>query len=267
MSVAPHDMAHDAAAYVLGGMDRDARLAFEAHLATCPECTAEVRSLLPVTDALAQAVPQRTPSPALRERVLAGFQPAAVPDPVRTRPASAWTWLPIAASLILTAGVGVYATRLQTRIADLEARLAQADQQASAAESVMADARRTALDAQSAMAVLAAPDVARIDLAGQPPAPQARARALWSRDRGMVFTVSNLPALPQGRVYQVWVVTAGMPISAGLLTPDGTGGGSVYFATPPDIPAPVALAVTLEPAGGVPAPTGERYLIGTPTPL
>jgi hypothetical protein len=27
------------------------------------------------------------------------------------------------------------------------------------------------------------------------------------------------------------------------------------------------VAVTLEPAGGVPAPTGERYLIGTPSPL
>ena len=29
----------------------------------------------------------------------------------------------------------------------------------------------------------------------------------------------------------------------------------------------VAVAVTLEPAGGVPAPTGERYLVGTPAPL
>jgi hypothetical protein len=52
-----------------------------------------------------------------------------------------------------------------------------------------------------------------------------------------------------------------------LLTPDANGGGSVYFSTPPDIPAPVALAVTLEPAGGVAAPTGERYLIGSPQPL
>jgi hypothetical protein len=36
------------------------------------------------------------------------------------------------------------------------------------------------------------------------------------------------------------------------------------FITPPDIPAPVAVAVTLEPDGGVPAPTGSRYLLGTP---
>ena len=83
----------------------------------------------------------------------------------------------------------------------------------------------------------------------------------------MVFTVPNLPPLPPGRVYQVWVVTAQAPVSAGLLTPDASGGGSVYFETPVDILPPVAVAVTLEPAGGVPAPTGERYLIGTPSAL
>jgi hypothetical protein len=56
-------------------------------------------------------------------------------------------------------------------------------------------------------------------------------------------------------------------VSAGLLTPDAQGGGSVYFETPVDIPPPVAVAVTLEPAGGVPAPTGAMYLVGKPSPL
>jgi hypothetical protein len=32
--------------------------------------------------------------------------------------------------------------------------------------------------------------------------------------------------------------------------------------TPVDMPAPVAMAVTIEPAGGVAAPTGDKYLIG-----
>jgi anti-sigma-K factor RskA len=115
------------------------------------------------------------------------------------------------------------------------------------------------------LAVLSAPDVARVDLAGQPAAPQASARAFWSRSHGMVFTASNLPALPAGRVYQLWVVSnqAPAPISAGLLTPDPQGNINETFATPQDLPQPVALAVTIEPAGGVPAPTGERYLVGT----
>jgi len=65
----------------------------------------------------------------------------------------------------------------------------------------------------------------------------------------------------------VWVVTAGAPISAGLVVPDPAGGGMTYFYTPPDIPAPTAVAVTLEPAGGVPAPTGQFYLVGKPASL
>ena len=37
---------------------------------------------------------------------------------------------------------------------------------------------------------------------------------------------------------------------------------TAFFATPPDIPPPVAMAVTIEPEGGVPAPTGDKYLVG-----
>ena len=37
---------------------------------------------------------------------------------------------------------------------------------------------------------------------------------------------------------------------------------TAVFTTPPDWPKPVAMAVTLEPEGGVPSPTGEKYLVG-----
>ena len=117
------------------------------------------------------------------------------------------------------------------------------------------------------MGVMAAPDMVRIELAGQPAAAAARARALWSRNRGMLFTATNLPQAPAGRVYQVWVVTAGGPVSAGLLTLDTDGRAEAFFNTPPDIAPPTAVAVTLEPEGGVPAPTSDRYyLLGTPAP-
>jgi hypothetical protein len=149
-------------------------------------------------------------------------------------------------------------------VSSLEARLADAERRAATAARDAVQARHAADQAQTAMAVLAAPDLTRIDLAGQPAAPQATARALWSRNRGMVFTAANLPPAPADRVYQVWVVTGGGPVSAGLFTPDSSGRATAVFNTPADIGTPVALAVTLEPAGGVPAPTGERYLLGVP---
>jgi anti-sigma-K factor RskA len=263
-----HDELALAAPYVLGALDVNERRAFESHLASCPACTEEVRSLSRVTAALTRTVPQVTPRSELRARVLTaatGVTAVTTAPPSTASPRGfASEWLPLAAAVLIAAGLGVYAWQLQQRVATLEGRLDAAEQRAVLADRTTADARRAVDDAQTSLAVLAAPDLVRIDLAGQGPGSAARGRALWSRNRGMVFTAANLPPPPAGRVYQVWVVTAQAPVSAGLLSPDASGGATVYFQTPSDIPAPVAIAVTLEPAGGVPAPTGARYLVGAP---
>jgi anti-sigma-K factor RskA len=113
------------------------------------------------------------------------------------------------------------------------------------------------------MAVLTAPDLTQVDLQGQQPvAPQASGRAFYSRTRGLVFTASDLPPLRTGRTYQLWLVTAQAPVSAGLFDIDNGGRVTQTFSTAPDVARPVAIAVTEEPAGGVPAPTGDKYLVG-----
>ena len=263
-----HDESTLAAPYVLGALDPAERASFEDHLATCAACRDEVRALHRVTDAMAFAVPQHTPRAQLRSRVLAtaSSSPAAAPGTTdRSRPRGRVpAWLPLAAAVLVALGLGAYAWRLQGRVATLEARVDDAERRAATSESGMLEARRVADRTQTAMTVLAAPDLVRIDLAGEPAAPKATARALWSRNRGMVFTTTNLPAAPAGRVYQVWVVTATAPVSAGLIEPDASGRSTAFFATPADIAPPVAVAVTLEPAGGVPAPTGDKYLVGRP---
>ena len=217
----------------------------------------------PMLQGLGQAVPQVDPPVELRARVLNSVASRSqLGTKSSTRPV-AW-WLATAASLALAVGLTVYTAQLRTRIAGLEVELRDTRARADAAQVQMVDAQRTATGAQTAVGILTAPDVARVDLAGQQPvSPTASARAFWSRSRGMVFNASNLPPLPAGRTYQLWVVTAQAPISAGLLTPDTQGSVSEVFNTPPDIPQPVAMAVTIEPAGGVPAPTGDKYLIGT----
>ena len=113
--------------------------------------------------------------------------------------------------------------------------------------------------------MLAAPDLRRVDLQGQTPAPRAAGRAFWSRSRGLVFTASNLPALPPGRTYQLWVLSKGAaPYGTGLLLkPDADGRVTAVFDTPADLPTPTQMALTIEPEGGVSAPTGGMYLAGT----
>ena len=269
-----------ASLYALGALTAAERSAFEAHLASCALCAADVRALSSVTDALARAVPQTDPPSELRTRVLAsvsrdpnvasGFSRTASTQSPQVRLKSDTThvfipWLAAAASLVLAVALGAYAVHLRGRVGNLEERLREATLRADASERQIADARRAAAAAEAQVAVLAAPDLTRIDLAGQPVAPQASARAYWSRSRGLVFTASNLPALPPGRVYQLWVLPAqpSPPISVGwLLKPDADGRANVLFDTPPDLPKPQKMAVTIEPEGGVPAPTGDMYLLG-----
>jgi anti-sigma-K factor RskA len=207
---------------------------------------------------LAQAVPQFDPPAELRSRVLGHGRTRE-----RRSDSHSAIWLATAAALVLAVGLGVYAVRLQGRVARLEADLQEANGRATESQRQVADAQRAVSSAQSAVTVLTAPDVARVNLAGLEAAPSASARAFWSRSRGLVFTGANLPPLPAGRTYQLWVVTSQTAISAGLLNPDTRGSVSGIFATPVDIPPPVAMAVTIEPEGGVPAPTGEKYLLGT----
>jgi anti-sigma-K factor RskA len=214
-----------------------------------------------IAQALAQSVDQVEPPEALRDRVL-----RSVGAPV-TRPRAAShgafpSWLATAALIALASGLSVYTFLLRSHVTALDGELRDAILRAEASNSQLAEVRRTASDAQSRIAVLTAPDMSRVELAGQTVAPQASGRAFWSRTRGLVFTASNLPALPPGRTYQLWVVTAQAPVSAGLLKPDANGAVNAVFNPPGNIPSATAMAVTIEPDGGVPAPTGAMYLVG-----
>ncbi|HEU5180824.1 MAG TPA: anti-sigma factor, partial [Candidatus Polarisedimenticolia bacterium] len=65
----------------------------------------------------------------------------------------------------------------------------------------------------------------------------------------------------EGKTYQLWLVTAQAKISAGVFDPSSEeAAGSV--AVPTDAGAVVAAAVTPEPAGGSPQPTGKIILLG-----
>jgi anti-sigma-K factor RskA len=263
---AHREMWESAALYAANALSAGERHAFEAHARTCVDCARELRSFDPVSLALSLAVPQVDPPPALRERVLAAHRSSSHGAVAAELPARAarWNagWLSAAALLVTALGLGWYASAQRTTIGGLRQQLLNTIARLDRSERQLEVATRAVSGMQLRMAVFAAPDLARVDLAGQTPAPRAVGRAFWSRSRGLVFAASALPPLPAGRTYQFWVVTANQAISAGLVQPDERGGATAFFATPPDIPAPVAMALTIEPAGGVPAPTGDKYLVG-----
>ena len=71
----------------------------------------------------------------------------------------------------------------------------------------------------------------------------------------------NLPALPNGKVYQLWAIDD-TPISAGVFGLDTGQKGRMLIRNLRDFPRMKKFAVTVEPDGGVPQPTGAIYLVG-----
>ena len=273
------DMDHEeqrdtAGLYALGALAGAERQAFESHLATCEECAADVRSLGAVVRALPYAAPQIDPPPALRARVLAAAgdpnasaRAAVASAPPASRPRYAESgWLAAAALVLIAVGLGAYTANVRQRVGSLETQLTEALTRLDRSEEQLAEAVRAAERAQTRLAVLTAPDLKQVSLAGQPAAPRAAGRALWSRANGLLFAANDLPPLPAGRIYQVWFLTPGAPVSAGLVRPDQNGRVTAAFDTPPGAPDPTGVAVSIEPEAGVPAPTGAIYLAGQTTP-
>lgn len=251
-----------AGAYALGILSADERRDVEAHLAGCPECRREVRDAEAVAEVLGQAVVPQDPPAALRDRIMAATRSEVAPSsqpPRAVSRASLAPWLLAAASFTGVA-LGLYAWTLHARLQETEAALRAAQSRLAAIESQVAGLRRATEETGRAADVLSAPDVVRVAMAGQAEAPKASGHAFWSRSRGLVLAGSNLPALPRGRVYQLWVVTGTAKESAGLVRPDSTGRISAVATVTAQ--QPTAIALTIEPDGGVAQPTGAMYLVG-----
>jgi anti-sigma-K factor RskA len=245
-------------AYALGLLADDERREFEAHLASCLECVREVRELVEAAAALGGSAGAHEPPAHLRAAILAKIGDRGTAGSGR---GDAIRWWLVAASIALVASAG-YGSLMRARVAKLGSELDAARVKLAATETTMAGLRRTAASADRLTVILASADITRVDLAGQAVAPLAGGRAFWSRSRGLIVTATNLPPAAADKVYQLWMVTAQAKISAGLFSPDDHGTAAVVVDSPSGV-QPVAIAVTLEPAGGVPQPTGPMYLVGS----
>jgi anti-sigma-K factor RskA len=172
-----------------------------------------------------------------------------------SRAATVLPWVLATAAAIALAALTPYTVQLRNRTRDLAAAVRDLSAR-------LADTDRQLVAARVEVSLLAAPDVRRVDLRGQSAAPQAGARAYYSRSRGVYFVASDLPQVPSDKAYQLWFVTPSGPVSASVFRPDDRGRAELIADVPPGMPDPNVLAVTLEPAGGVPAPTGSMYLVG-----
>jgi anti-sigma-K factor RskA len=123
--------------------------------------------------------------------------------------------------------------------------------------------RGVAAEHQRLLALLTLPEVKIVVLTGTPQAPNAGARLFWDTKRGeWTVILHDLPPLPPGKVYQLWFLTAGSPIPSSTFQPDLYSRGVVQAQLPRGRADIAGAAVSLEPEGGVPQPTGQIILAG-----
>jgi hypothetical protein len=205
----------DVAAYALGAFGPDNARAVEAHLAGCERCRADLRWLEPAVDVLAESVVQLSPTPRLREGLLAITSGEA--KSAKRGAKSGWRgWMlrpvtALAAAAIVAAGVAGYALR------------------GGEEEGGQSVAFETAPAAGNAMAVL--------DRHG---------------DAG-TLRLTNLPPVEGSGVYQVWIAEgeAVEPSSAFRPGPDGEATATI----PSGLDGADAVMVTREPGRGRTTPT------------
>jgi anti-sigma-K factor RskA len=260
-----------APAYALGALDEGERAEYEAHLAGCVECAAEVRALAGAVALLPYALPHAEPPAALRDRVLAAARatarpatPAAPTVPVvvsRPSPRTAAV-VPAAPARGIPAWPGWVAAAAGVLLAVfLNGRLGDERAARTAAEGALAEARETVAARDSLLATVLAPDVRTARLAATGRGPDVR--VIWNRREGVVvLTAQSLAPAPAGRTYQLWgIPTGGAPRSLGLFAADSGGAARAVLRVPADLTIDVA-AVSVEPEGGSQAPTTTPILVG-----
>lgn len=257
-------------AHALGALDPEERREMEAHLARCAECRERLAAWGASVEALAESAPPARPSPEVRERLLGRVEASRAEAAPGVRPRrSGLGPLAVAASVLVALGAGLVAGVVATR-AWTDREMAERRAEIAALEERLAESHREVEAIRLRLAALTdlteilatAPAGREVVLAGLEPAPEGQGRLYVDPAAGRgVLVAGNLRPLPEDRVYQLWTIRDGVPRSAGIFRP-GPGGGALHLVEEVPAQPPDAWAVTVEPAGGVPQPTGEMVLHG-----
>lgn len=229
-------------AYVLGALPEEERLEFEQYVAAHPDLQAEVEELAAVAGLLAFSPREQEPAPELRRRIMDTVEAEAV-QPPRASHRRSWLaglWeavgardLTVAAAAILVIGLFSWSMLLQGEVQDLQGRVQSLQNQPQGPQ--------------------------MIALGGTGTEQGARAELVTLEGDRAVLVAENMPPVPEGKTYQIWVIKGDTPQPSGLFEPKGD---SVAAVLEKPVEGADAVAVTVEPEGGSPKPTTEPMLVG-----
>jgi len=253
--------ADDLALYALDELAGAERQELEEHLHTCAACRRELQALRGDLGLLGLSTSGPQPPARAKERLMRAIAaepprvPAAVPAELPRR-SLWWAWVPAFAAValfFLALGIWRDNRHMTEVVADLDKRN----------QDLVVQLGRVAAQ----LRLLQAPDAVHVSLNPMKAPPRPNGTAIFSPyQKRMMFMASNLPPVPEGKAYELWIIPAtGAPMPAGVFKPDEHGNAMMMDHPMPAGVIAKAFAITMENEEGSDKPTSPILLMGEVT--
>ena len=256
--------------YALGILEGEERAEMETHLArNCPLCTPGIAKARWVVSHLALAAPDAPPPAALRGKIMDAVKASADKVPsAKTSPEKAhavtsienpparreifplWAWAAAAALALITGYTIRQMGNQNSQMAELRKEMKLATLQTQALRNQLDEDRMVA-------SVMMAPESMPLKLMPKDKN-MPMVHAYLHPHLGVAITADQMPSMSAAITLQLWFLPKkGSPMSIAIFRPDSS--GQIALVAPVNMPMNeiAALAVTEEPAGGSPRPTGS----------
>lgn len=245
--------------YVLGGLGADKEVEIAHHISTCAHCQQALEQARKTADVLALVTAPPRSSTAWRRRIRSAIDPT--PKTTRRRDSRQTMRLP--GTLDLSPGALLLVMILLIAVGAIWGTIQFRNRMSGTPTA--GELKQQLEDRDTLVSLVVDQSVAEYAIAATSKDVAAVARFYAdpkSRQGGLVAW--NLPGLPAGQTYQVWLVDAvGAYTSGGTFQVGQDSAGSILVRSRLPLGSYRSLEVTIEPAGGSRNPSGPRVLKGT----
>ncbi|MCH7744442.1 MAG: anti-sigma factor [Chloroflexi bacterium] len=273
------------APYVLGALDSEERAKMDSHVNTCIPCSLKLEGDGEVVARLASTVPQLEVPISVKTRLFSRIDADIASEASRSRVAtpvtgSVWAgiwsvinqkFVPHASTAMASVLVGAlvfsgiwFNNRLSDLSSDNDALNTQLEsivERETDMMNIVTEQRKITIDALS-MTAASETSVNLLKATGPSPVTAHGVMMVSHTESRALLLVLNLPPLPPGMAYQVWLISGDRRYSAGMFKVDSTGYGQAIVIPTVPFAEIDAIGITVEPEGGSLGPTGANVLSG-----